>query len=101
GLPARIKSASKKLSLVTKSTLSIWMNGQRAGTWTHARGTHRLHYDQAWAISTAGCALSLSLPFTPGNTAHQGDVVANYFDNLLPDSAAIRNRIRTRFAASS
>ena len=84
-----------------KSTLSIWMNGRRAGTWTHARGTHRLQYDQAWAISPAGCALSLSLPFTPGNTVHQGDAVANYFDNLLPDSAAIRNRIRTRFAAPS
>jgi serine/threonine-protein kinase HipA len=86
---------------MTKSTLSIWMNGQRAGTWTHARGVHRLQYDQSWATSPAGCAFSLSLPFTPGNTAHQGDSVANYFDNLLPDSAAIRNRIRTRFATPS
>jgi len=77
------------------------MNGQRAGAWTQARGTHRLQYDPEWAASPAGCALSLSLPFTPGNTVHQGDSVANYFDNLLPDSAAIRNRIRTRYAADS
>jgi len=62
---------------------------------------HRLHYEQAWAASPLGCALSLSLPFTPGNTAHQGDAVAHYFDNLLPDSAAIRNRIRSRFAIAS
>jgi len=77
------------------------MNGQRVGAWTHARGIHRLQYDPAWTISPAGCALSLSLPFTPGNTPHQGDSVAYYFDNLLPDSAAIRNRIRTRFGIAS
>jgi serine/threonine-protein kinase HipA len=96
--PPWIKLSGKSSLPMSQSTLSIWMNGHRVGTWTRARGTHRLQYDQAWALSPAGCALSLSLPFTPGNTAHQGDSVANYFDNLLPDSAAIRNRIRTRFA---
>jgi len=77
------------------------MNGLRVGTWTENRGTHRLDYDPAWVTSPARRALSLSLPFTPGNTAHQGAVVANYFDNLLPDSTNLRNRIRTRFAAPS
>jgi serine/threonine-protein kinase HipA len=41
--------------------------------------------------------LSLSLPFTPDNVPHTGKVVANFFDNLLPDSDAIRRRIKARF----
>ena len=83
------------------SALGIWMNGLRVGTWTQARGTHALRYDPAWVGSPAGRMLSLSLPFTPGNVEHRGDAVANYFDNLLPDSDAIRSRIRSRFATAS
>jgi serine/threonine-protein kinase HipA len=77
------------------------MNGQRVGTWSVVRGTHRLQYDAGWVDSPAGRVLSLSLPFTPGNVAQRGDAVANYFDNLLPDSDAIRSRIRSRFATAS
>lgn len=83
------------------STLGIWMNGQRVGTWTQARGTHILRYDPDWVTSPAGRALSLSLPFTPGNAPHRGDVVACFFDNLLPDSDPIRARIRERFSTGS
>ena len=83
------------------STLVIWMNGMHVGTWTQTRGTHALEYDPAWVESPAGRALSLSLPFTPANTAHRGAVVANFFDNLLPDSDAIRSRIRSKFATPS
>jgi serine/threonine-protein kinase HipA len=86
---------------MSHSTLTIWMNGQRVGTWTQVRGTHLLRYDPAWVTSPAGRMLSLSLPFTPGNTAHQGDIVSNYFDNLLPDSDSIRSRIRSRFSTPS
>jgi serine/threonine-protein kinase HipA len=82
-------------------TLTIWMNGRRVGTWTQARGTHMLQYDPTWVDSPAARVLSLSLPFTPGNVAHRSDAVANYFDNLLPDSDAIRSRIRSRFATAS
>jgi serine/threonine-protein kinase HipA len=83
------------------STLGIWMNGLRVGTWSVVRGTHRLQYDPDWVESPAGRALSLSLPFTPGNATHRGDIVANFFDNLLPDSDAIRSRIRSRFGTTS
>jgi serine/threonine-protein kinase HipA len=83
------------------STLGIWMNGLRVGTWTQARGVHSLQYDPDWVESLVGRALSLSLPFTPGNVPHAGDVVRNYFDNLLPDSDAIRSRIRSRFGTTS
>jgi serine/threonine-protein kinase HipA len=43
----------------------------------------------------------LALPFTPDNAPHRGDVVANYFDNLLPDSDRIRARIRSKFSTDS
>lgn len=40
---------------------------------------------------------SLSLPFAPGNQSYRGKVVSDYFDNLLPDSKTIRERIATRY----
>jgi serine/threonine-protein kinase HipA len=86
---------------MASTTLVIWMNGLRVGTWDKTRGIDVLQYDPQWVQSPAGRALSLSLPFTPGNIPHRGEVVANYFDNLLPDSDAIRSRIRSKFGTSS
>jgi serine/threonine-protein kinase HipA len=81
--------------------LAIWTNGKSVGTWYQERGTHVLKYDPSWARSSEGRALSLALPFTPGNTPHRGNIVENYFDNLLPDSDRIRARIRNKFSTSS
>ena len=83
------------------SSLVLWMNGVRGGVWTQTRGSHLLQYDPAWVESPAGRALSLSLPLTPANLLHRGAVVANFFDNLLPDTDAIRSRIRSKFATRS
>jgi serine/threonine-protein kinase HipA len=83
------------------SNLSIWANGVRVGTWAQIRGSDVLQYDPEWLQSPAGRPLSLSLPFTPGNVSHRGAVVFNFFDNLLPDSDAIRRRIRTKYGTSS
>jgi serine/threonine-protein kinase HipA len=78
--------------------LSVWANGERVGLWRlAARGPMEFAYDPAWVASPAGRPLSLSLPFTPGNMAHKGPRVLNYFDNLLPDSEAIRKRIAQRY----
>jgi len=38
------------------------------------------------------------MPFKPGNLPFTGDVVEHYFDNLLPDSESIRQRIQQKFA---
>ncbi len=81
--------------------LSIWANGERVGTWRiPARGDMQLAYDPAWMASASGRPLSLSLPFA-GDLAHKGAVVRNYFDNLLPDSIAIRERIARRFGTQT
>jgi serine/threonine-protein kinase HipA len=77
------------------------MNGLRVGTWSVRRGVHVLEYDPSWMVSPAGRPLSLSLPFTPANEPIRGAKVAYYFDNLLPDSASIRSRLRSRFATES
>ncbi|MDR6456498.1 type II toxin-antitoxin system HipA family toxin [Variovorax paradoxus] len=77
--------------------LSIWANGERVGTWRiPARGADELRYDDTWVGSPTGRPLSLSLPLV-GGFIHRGPVVQNYFDNLLPDSQPIRERIASRF----
>ena len=81
--------------------LHLWMNGHPVAVWATLRsGTTVLRYHEGWVRSDEGRALSLSLPFTAG-LEHRGDAVANYFDNLLPDSAEIRRRVRRRFHARS
>ncbi|MES2992323.1 MAG: type II toxin-antitoxin system HipA family toxin [Pseudomonadota bacterium] len=78
------------------------MNGDRVGTWSRApNAPESLQYDQAWTQSAQGRALSLSLPFTPGNPPHRGDKVRAYFENLLPDSKDIRARLARRFSTGS
>ncbi|OAJ52431.1 toxin HipA [Paraburkholderia ginsengiterrae] len=87
------------MSRQTRSrALSVWANGERVGIWRlPTRGPMEFTYDLPWIASPAGRPLSLSLPFTPGNFAHKGPRVLNYFDNLLPDSEAIRKRIAQRY----
>ena len=80
------------------NALGVWANGERIGAWSIASGEHRFQYDDGWIASPAARRLSLSLPFTPGNSAHHGAVVRNFFDNLLPDSEVIRRRLRDKFA---
>ncbi len=80
-------------------TLCVWMNGQRVATW-HARGaSHWLTYDDSWIASNRARSLSLSLPL--GAKEIKGEAVRNYFDNLLPDSAQIRQRLRRRYKTAS
>jgi serine/threonine-protein kinase HipA len=81
-------------------SLSIWANGERVGAWRiPARGEPELVYDAEWMASPAGRPLSLSLPLAA--TGLKGQVVNSYFDNLLPDSRAIRERLATRFGTAS
>lgn len=80
--------------------LAAWMNGQLVGAWSVDRGVHRFTYDEAWLASPKRRALSLSLPITPTREI-RGPVVANYFDNLLPDNERIRQRLARRHKTGS
>ena len=82
--------------------LAVWVNGQHAGKWKiPTRGEEEFQYDAAWIKTPEGRPLSLSLPFSLDNVPIKGKMVGNYFDNLLPDSDPIRQRIQSQFGTDS
>lgn len=82
--------------------LDVWMNGELVGQWSlTATGVQQFAYDAAWHTNSASRPLSLSLPLSLGTKTVSGPIVAGYFDNLLPDSTAIRTRIASRYGAAS
>lgn len=81
--------------------LVIWMNGIQVGFWNKSKGEDTLQYLPEWSADAQGRPLSLSLPFTPGDQIWRGNVVRDYFDNLLPDSEGIRRRLAMRYQAES
>ncbi|PLX97054.1 MAG: serine/threonine protein kinase [Desulfuromonas sp.] len=83
-----------------KAELFAYMNGERVGTLTRAaNGRLAFSYAASWFENPAGRPLSLSMPLT--DQVYAGDMVENYFDNLLPDSQPLRNRIQKRFGVGS
>jgi serine/threonine-protein kinase HipA len=83
-------------------SLFIWMNGELVGQWSHrANRPHQLTYADRWLASSRARPLSLSMPLGPVGTVYRGALVERYFENLLPDSKTIRQRLRQRFAAKS
>lgn len=82
--------------------LAAWMNGEAVGTWTlGANGQHAFTYRDDWLASPRARPLSLSMPLRPASVPYRGEVVEAFFDNLLPDSREIRQRIQSRFHAAS
>jgi serine/threonine-protein kinase HipA len=78
------------------------MNGEKVGEWFGSTGTSaEFVYAASWWHSPNARPLSLSMPRLPGNAAHRGPHVAAWFENLLPDSPTIRERIRTRFRTAT
>lgn len=72
------------------------MNGLEVGEYLrHRSGAEEFRYAPSWLERDHAIPLSRSLPLT--DAVHKGDVVINYFDNLLPDNPEIRRRIQTTF----
>jgi serine/threonine-protein kinase HipA len=83
------------------SELDVWMNGRHVGVWRKIRGDRdQLVYHDAWLKDPQFRPLSLSLPVTASREI-TSPLVRYYFDNLLPDSSQIRERIRNRFHVRS
>lgn len=80
--------------------LNAWMNGELVGTWQVDRQVHGFRYAETWPQSPRFRPLSLSMPLTASREV-RGEVVRNYFDNLLPDNQAIRDRLLRRFRLHS
>ena len=76
--------------------LSILMNGILVGQLEKtSKSGLTFAYDQQWLKTPGARPISLSLPLV--NQLFAGDVVYNFFDNLLPDNSQIRARIQTKF----
>ena len=76
--------------------LSILMNGILIGKLEKTtRSSLTFAYDQRWLETPGARPISLSLPLV--NQLFSGDVVYNFFDNLLPDNSQIRARIQAKF----
>jgi len=83
--------------------LAVWTNGELVGHWTPAtRRPMELRYEDSWLNSRSARPLSLSLPLPlVGNEPLRGAHVEHFFDNLLPDSGAIRRRLAQRYSSGS
>jgi len=76
--------------------LNISLNGIPVGILLKDKnGGLHFSYDKSWMERPGARPISLSLPIT--KQKYSGDVVYNFFDNLLPDSLEARNKIQARF----
>ncbi len=78
--------------------LKVLMNGELVG-WLDSSSKELLTfiYDQSWLDHDERRSISLSLPLS--SQKYSGILVENFFDNLLPDSQPIRNRLQARLSA--
>ena len=79
-----------------RNILRVLMNGIPIGQLEKTtNGVLTFVYDKTWLNTPGARPISLSLPL--GEETFSGDVVYNFFDNLLPDNQQIRARIQTKF----
>ncbi|MCL4153159.1 UNVERIFIED_CONTAM: hypothetical protein GTU68_021676, partial [Idotea baltica] len=75
-------------------------NGFEVGRWTRrSGGAEEFVYKEQWLNRKTAIPISLSMPLS--TEPYTGDVVWNYFDNLLPDNAEIRTRLQGRLGTRS
>lgn len=78
--------------------LTIYLNGRVVGELRQeASGATYFRYDPKWLAWESTFPISLSLPLREDR--YVGAPVVNVFDNLLPDSEAIRKRVAERVGA--
>lgn len=80
--------------------LHAFMNGERVGTLTQTgSGGLEFQYHSRWLASDRSRPISRSLPLA--EQVYRGNRVIDFFDNLLPENASIRNRIQSLLGAAS
>lgn len=81
-------------------SLSVFMNGYLVGQLIQEKsGANIFRYDSRWLNTSGARPVSLSMPLRTAEYA--GEVVFNFFDDLLPDNREIRERIASRYQADS
>lgn len=82
--------------------LYVAMNGEHVGYWDSVPNRpQEFTYAASWTTSEAARPISLSLPITSPEARYSGPVVERFFENLLPDSREIRQRIGRHVGAAS
>ena len=75
--------------------LQVLMNNVPVGRLSKNQlGLMSFVYDASWLEHPARRPISLSLPLSPN--PYKGEIVRNYFQNLLPDSETVLSRIQNR-----
>ena len=78
--------------------LNVFFNGILVGKLNkQTSGLNTFQYDQTWL--NEGMPISNSLPLQEDE--YKGEIVASYFDNLLPDNEEIKKLVATKFGAQS
>jgi serine/threonine-protein kinase HipA len=78
--------------------LNIYLNNIQVGQLKKdTSGQISFQYANDWL--NEGMGISNSMPLT--ETEYKGEVVARYFDNLLPDNEEIKTNVATKFGAQS
>lgn len=81
--------------------LAVWMNGHLVGYWSVSAGDSSFVYEESWLSSAHRRPISLSMPLRASSAPYRGEIVANFFDNLLPDSSLVRTTLQTRLGLDS
>jgi serine/threonine-protein kinase HipA len=82
----------------THQPLRVYLNNRLVGYLNkETSGAIDFQYDQSWLAWEHALPISLSLPLR--ETAFRGQPVVAVFDNLLPDSDAIRRRVAEKVSA--
>lgn len=77
------------------------MNGNLVGSWEFRSQAHSFTYAPDWLESSVRRPISLSMPLRGESAPYRGDVVVNFFENLLPDSQEVRTTLQARLGADS
>lgn len=81
-----------------RAPLNVFLNNRHVGRLTRqSSGAIDFKYDPDWLAWEHAIPVSLSLPLR--ETRYLGDPVTAVFENLLPDSRAIRTRVAERVGA--
>lgn len=84
----------------TLHELFVFMNGLRVGTLQRqSSGSLSFTYHESWLQRFEASPISLSFPLR--ESPYEGSIVYNFFDNLLPDSELIRQRIQAQFSINT
>ncbi len=83
-----------------ESVLDVYVGSSKVGTYSRAaNGSTAFRYDQNWISSARAFPISISMPLS--NRIWSGASASSYFDGLLPDDQAVKEKIASREQADS